>query len=265
MDFSGKVVIVTGASSGIGAATAKMFAAYGGSLTIVGRNEERLLAVSKECAARSGKLPLCLLLDLTEKTSCTQIAAKTVEIFGKIDVLINCAGGIAPTSMFDLTMDNFDELFALNVRAPYELTQKCLSHLIKTKGHVVNVFRAPLRVRPGLVALAMLADAMETFTRSSAVELAAEGVKMNAVRPGYTRTNYLANLNVDVDDTLEMMCDFLPNKTVIEPEEIAQTIVFIASGTLPNLNAASVVVDGAASVACKVASSYVEVIKIGGK
>lgn len=262
MDFTGKVVVVTGASSGIGAAAAKLFAACKAFLAIVGRNEERLLEVSKECTGYSGNQPLCLLLDLTEKNSCEEIARKTVEMFGRIDVLINCAGITGAHSLFDLTMDNFDDLLALNVRAPYELTQKCLPHLVVTKGHVVNVFRAPLRARPGLLALTMLTDAMETFTKSSAVELAAKGVKMNAVRPGYTRTNYMTGLNVDLEETFEMFSGFLPNKTLIEPEEIAKTIVLVASGNLPNLNASCIVLDGAASVVFNAPASYVEVIRI---
>lgn len=252
MDFTGKVVILTGASSGIGAVTAKLFAKHGATLTLIGRNETRLVDVAKECEKVQGKKPLWLLLDLTANHSCEIIATKTVETFGRIDVLVNCAGKIGITSLFDATMEGFDELFAINLRVPYELTQKCLPHLVKTKGNVVNVYAAPMRVRPGFLALGMIADALERFTKSSAVELAPEGVKMNAVRPGHTRTRFLENINVDdedFEDTLEVLAQMVPNRKIIEPEEVARMILLAASEIFPNLNAASLVVDGGGSVA----------------
>lgn len=250
IDFTGKVVIATGASSGIGAATAKLFAAHGALLTIIGRNETKLLATAKACEEAKGNKPLCLLLDLTAPNSCEEIVRKTVETFGRIDVLINCAGKLCCTSLFDNSMVIFDELIALNLRVPYNLTQQCLRHLIKTKGNIVNVFSAPMRTRPGIMPCAMIRDALERFTKASAIELATEGVRMNAVRPGITRTNYFSNINFDeetMNDTYDLIAKTLPNRSVIEPVEIAKMILFTASDILPNLNASNLIVDGSAS------------------
>ncbi|XP_075987690.1 3-oxoacyl-[acyl-carrier-protein] reductase FabG-like [Anticarsia gemmatalis] len=250
MDFTGKTAIVTGASSGIGAATARLLSLRGASLAIVGRNEERLLQVAKQCEEASKQKPLCLLLDLTSDANCEEVVRKTVQTYKRIDILVNCAGKATVTSLFDTTMEVFDELVQLNLRVPYKMTQSCLPYLKKAKGNVVNVFGAQMRVRPGFLPFAMIRDALERFTKAGALELASEGVRMNAVRPGITRTKFLANLNVD-DEHMDLAYDTIaqevPNHQIIEPEEIAKMIVFAASDELPNLNGASLTVDGAAS------------------
>ncbi|XP_059062738.1 3-oxoacyl-[acyl-carrier-protein] reductase FabG-like [Achroia grisella] len=250
MDFTGKVVVVTGSSSGIGAATAKLFAEHGALLTIVGRNETRLLSVADVCEQAKGNRPLCLLLDLTQENSCEEVIRKTAEMYKRIDVVVNCAGSATVTSLFDTTMDVFDELIALNLRVPYRLTQLCLPYLKITKGSIINVYGAPLRTRPGFLAVAMIRDALERFTKSGAVELASEGIRMNAVRPGITRTNFLENLNVDheaMDRAYAAISSLVPNQVIIEPDEIARMILFTASDVCPNLNAASLIVDAASS------------------
>ncbi|XP_053621011.1 uncharacterized oxidoreductase TM_0325-like [Plodia interpunctella] len=251
MDFSGRVVIVTGASSGIGAATAKLFAEHGALLTIVGRNETRLLNVARECESCRGHRPLCILLDLTGSNSCEEVVRKTAETYKRIDVLVNCAGKLTVTSLFDTTMEIFDELVALNLRVPYKLTQLCLPHLKKTKGNVVNVFSAPMRSRPGFLPFHMIRDALERFTKSGALEMASEGVRMNAVRPGITRTNFITNFNVDddaIDLVYESISSLVPNRVIIEPVEIARMILFTASDACPNLSGSNVIVNGAADI-----------------
>lgn len=126
------------------------------------------------------------------------------------------------------------------------------SFLIRTlfSGNVVNVFGAPLRVRPGFLPFAMIRDALERFTKAGALELVTEGIRMNAVRPGITRTNVLANFNVE-DDCMDMVyskiASAMPNNVIIEPDEIAKTILYAASDISPNLNGANLIVDGAAS------------------
>lgn len=250
MDFTGKVVIVTGSSSGIGAATAKLFAEHGALLTIVGRDEARLLSVANACETSRGNRPLCLLLDLTLDSSCDELVKKTADMYKRIDILVNCVGKAAVTSLFDTTMEIFDELVALNLRVPYKLTQLCLPYLKRSKGNVVNVFGAPLRTRPGFLPFAMIRDALERFTKSGALELATEGVRMNAVRPGITRTNFLENLNVDresMDRAYATISSMVPNQVIIEPDEIARMILFTASDICPNLNAANLIVDAASS------------------
>ncbi|KAL0859762.1 hypothetical protein ABMA27_010121 [Loxostege sticticalis] len=251
MDFAGKVVIVTGASSGIGAATAQLFASYGALLTIVGRNEARLLKIAEACEKEKGNKPVSVLLDLTTENSCEEVVRKTVETYKKLDILVNCAGKVILTSLFDNDMEAFDELMAINLRVPYKLTQLCLPHLKRSKGNIVNVFGAPMRSRPGFIPFCMIRDALERFTKAGGLELAQEGVRMNAVRPGITRTNFLSNLNIDeenMEQAYKFISQVVPSEVIIEPDEIARMILFVASETCPNMNAANIVVDGAASL-----------------
>ncbi|KAF9823561.1 hypothetical protein SFRURICE_014544 [Spodoptera frugiperda] len=250
MDFTGKIAIVTGASSGIGAATAKLFSQHGATLALVGRNEARLLEVANKCEAAKGIRPLCLLYDLTIDANCDEIVRKTVDTFGRIDVLVNCAGKASVTSLFDNTMEIFDDLLTLHLRVPYKMTQLCTPHLKKTKGNVVNVFGAPAKVKPGFLHFAIVRDAMQRFTKAGALELVSEGIRMNAVRPGLTRTNILSNLNVQESDmahVYEKLAQTVPNNVIIEPEEVAKMIVYVASDINPNLTGANIVIDGAAS------------------
>lgn len=236
--------------TGIGAAAAKQFASYGALLTIVGQNEQRLLQVAEKCANFKDNKPLCLLIDLTTPDGCEEVVRKTMETYGKIDILVNCAGKGPVTDLFDTSMEIFDELIAINLRVPYKLTKLCLPHLKNTKGNIVNVFAAPMKVTPGFLPFAMIRDALQRFTNSGGLETASVDVRMNAVRPGITRTNFLANFNVSDDDMKEAydkIAEIVPNKVIIEPEEVAKLILFAASDICPNMNASNLVLDGAAS------------------
>ncbi|KAI5636269.1 enoyl-(Acyl carrier protein) reductase domain-containing protein [Phthorimaea operculella] len=237
----------------IGAAAAKLFAEHGALLTIVGRNEKRLKDVARSCAAAAAKghTPLYVIQDLTVEGGCENVVKSTVETYGKIDVLVNSAGKIAMTSLFDDNLVNFDELIAMKLRVPYKMTMLCTPHLKKTKGCIVNVFAAPMKTIPGFLAVTMIRGALEKFTEAGAVELASEGIRMNAVRPGITRTKIFSNINVPEDlinSTYEQITNHLLNKSIIEPEEVARMILFAASDVCPSLNASNLVVDGGSSI-----------------
>lgn len=240
MDFTGKVVIVTGASSGIGAASAVLFAKHGAHVTLVGRNEQRLLATTEKCEAARGLKMISLILDLTHEGSCEAVVKKTVETFGKLDVLVNCAGKAMLTSLFEDSMEVFDEIIRLNLRVPYFLTQLSLPHLLKTKGNVVNIVGAHWkRVRHGFIPFSIAKAGLDRFTRSAAVELSSEGVRVNSVQPGIARTNLMGNLNIEedmFDYFYKFLADEMPNHKIIEPDEVARMVVFVASDMCPSLN-----------------------------
>lgn len=197
INFTGKVAIVTGASSGIGAATAIALASYGAKLTLIGRNEERLMDTSDKCAAERNISPLCLILDLTKDSNCEMIVERTIEMYGRIDILVNCAGKILLSSLHDKSMVAFDEVMSINFP-----------------------------------------------------ELQEDGVRINTICPGTTRTNILSNLNMN-DEIQKKVYDVLaldlPQGMIIEPKEVATFVCLVASDLFPNLNGAELLIDGAAS------------------
>lgn len=245
-DFADKVVIVTGASSGIGAASAILFAKHGAKLTLIGRNEHRLNATSDKCLKASGNKPLCILLELTEKDACERAVKATVDAYGQIDVLVNSAGKLILGSLFDNTIDTFDEMLDINLRVPYKMTHTALPYLVKTKGNVVNIVATQTnKRRHGFLPHTIAKCGLNSFTQMAAFELTAVGVRVNSVNPGCTRTNILSNIMSDdeISTTYEGLRTDCHMK-VMEPEEIAKMVVFVASGVCPHLNGAELPMDG---------------------
>jgi NAD(P)-dependent dehydrogenase (short-subunit alcohol dehydrogenase family) len=252
LNFKDKVVIVTGASSGIGAETAVTFSKFGANLTIVGRNEERLAIVAEKCENNNGLSPLRIILDLTHPGSCEMVINKTLETYGNIDVLVNCAGVFTLSSIFDESMSTFDDMMAINMRVPFLLTQLAIPHLVKTKGNIVNVASSmTTKHKPGMLVYTLLNTAMEKFTLLAAAELVTEGVRINIVSPGPTRTNVLANLNMtgsNLNFLYEALSAILPCGKILEPSEIALHICVVASDMFPHMNGSTHVIDGAGSL-----------------
>lgn len=253
IDFHDKVVIITGASSGIGAATAVAFAGYGAKLTLVGRNEARLLKTANKCVSKSNLFPLWLQLDLTHAGSCETVVNKTVEMYGRIDILVNCAGKVAMSSLFDESMDMFDELMNINFRVPYHLSQLALPHLVLTKGNIINLGSSmSRRYKPGILPYVISKSALQVFAKHAAPELICEGVRINTISPGPTRTNILQNLNISDDIkelTYDIMAQEMPNGSILEPHEVAKLICLTASDVFPSLNGSEILIDGAACLA----------------
>lgn len=248
MNFTNKVVIVTGASSGIGAASALLFAKYGAKLTLVGRDEERLNNISEKCFNAIGIKPVTLKLDLTEAGSCEAVITKTVAAFNKIDILVNCAGKVTLASLFDDNTEAFDDMINVNLRVPYRLMQLAVPYLAKSKGNIVNLTTTNYkRVRHGFLAYSVAKSGLEKMTKIAAIELASEGIRVNAVQPGLTRTNILANLAMSEEERQMAYERLSSNMKVIEPEEVAKMVVFVASDLCPNLNGAEMAIDGATS------------------
>lgn len=181
MDFENKVVLITGASSGIGEATSKYFANLGASLVLTGRKSEQLERVGNECKGN----PLLLIADVTKVEDNQRVIDETIAKYGKLDVLVNNAGILANGSIENTSLQQYDEIMNTNVRAVYHLTMLAVPHLIKSKGNIVNVSSvAGNRSFPGILAYGMSKSAIDQFTRCTALELAPKQVRVNAVNPG---------------------------------------------------------------------------------
>lgn len=230
MSFDGKVVLVTGSSSGIGAAIAIKFSELGAKVSIVGRNEKKLNEVAKKC-----KDPLVIVADVAKEDDAKRIVADTVKHYGQLDVLVNSAGICAGSSILaENTMETYDQVMATNLRAIVYLTHLAAPHIIKTKGNIVNISSvSSLRtMAKESFAYNSAKAGLDHFTRSVAAELASSGVRVNAVNPGMVKTDLLINMGVPEEQresVYEFMKTYTAQKRVSEPEEIAEVVVFLAS------------------------------------
>ncbi|XP_067670236.1 uncharacterized oxidoreductase MexAM1_META1p0182-like isoform X1 [Haliotis asinina] len=232
MALSGKVAIITGSSSGIGAGIAAVFAKEGAKLSLTGRNQDNLEEVVKNCMKAGCQDILTNVGDITQDAFRSTLVETTKKKFGKIDILVNNAGIGGLNPLTSATKEQYDTLMAVNVEAPLFLTQLTAPHLIETKGNVVNISTsATSTIMPGLGVYVMSKTALDTFTRYLAQELASHGVRVNAINPGYVTTPAFSKILPE--DKLDQFCIGLVNATPLgrgsTPEEIGHLVVFVAS------------------------------------
>ena len=251
--MQGKVVIVTGASSGIGRASAILFANKGATVVAVGRNEKELTSLGKSVKSKVGSIKPHL-ADLTQMSQIERIVTETVHNHGQIDVLVNSAGIIANGSIQTTTLDEWDKMFHINLRSVFVLTQKCLPHLIESKGNIVNVSSvAGSRSFPNILAYGVSKAALDQMTRSAALELASKGVRVNAVNPGVVVTNIHKRGGMDetaYNAFLERSKETHPIGRVGTPQEVADLIYYLASDKASWMTGGTYQIDGGRAQTC---------------
>lgn len=231
MSFKGKVILVTGASSGIGADVALHLAKLGGSVAAVDRNATRLNNVIQQIRASGAPEPLAIVADIT--TDSEKIINQTVKKFGRLDVLVNNAGiAISPPTPVFGSLEVYDQIFATNVRGVLALTQLAVPHLAKTKGNVVNVSSvAATNVIANGTAYAMSKAALDHFTRCAAVELGPKGIRVNSVNPGETDTPIFKALGYDEAAKKELFESYkkvYPIGRAGRVEDVSKAIAYLA-------------------------------------
>ncbi|XP_068153946.1 glucose 1-dehydrogenase [Drosophila tropicalis] len=254
MNFAGKVVLITGASSGIGAATAQKFAKYGASLALNGRNVENLQKVAEQCSATSTVPPALVVGDISKEADTERVWSETLKKFGKLDVLINNAGIIETGSIENTSLEQYDRVMNTNLRAIYHLTMLATPELIKTKGNIVNVSSVNgIRSFPGVLAYNISKMGVDQFTRCVALELAAKGVRANCVNPGVTVTNLHRRGGMD-PETYKKFLEHSKNTHALgrpgTVDEVANAIAFLASELASFTTGLSLAVDGGRHAMC---------------
>lgn len=248
-----KIVLITGASSGIGRAAALLFAGKGAKVVAVGRSEKELNSLRDEVNGADGSIKI-VLADIRETRQVDKLVADTVESFGKIDVLINAAGTILNGSIETTSLDDWDKMMDINVRAVFYMMHKCAPHLEKVKGNIVNVSSVTgLRAFPNLLAYCVSKAAIDQLTRCSALELAPKGVRVNAVNPGVVVTNLHKRGGMEsesYENFLEHSKTTHPLGRVGEPSEIADLIYFLASEKASWITGATYEIDGGRAQTC---------------
>jgi len=253
-NLTGKVALITGASSGIGAATAVLFSKLGASLALTGRKEGNLAKVGEECALNSDVKPLLISGDLNKEEDAERIVKETIKHFGKLHILVNSAGVLEMGSIENTTMDQYDRVFQCNVRSVYQMTLLCTPHLAESKGNIVNVSSVNgIRSFPGVLAYNMSKASIDQMTRCVALELAPKEVRCNAVNPGVivTELQKRGGLNDDAYAAFLERCKIThalgrPG----QPDEVAKTIAFLASDDASFITGATLPVDGGRHAMC---------------
>ena len=251
--FAGKVALVTGATSGIGQACAVAFAEAGARVACVGRKEDAL----RDVAARIRALDtdaLTLRADLSSSVEAERVVAETIETFGGIDVVVNAAGHISSGTIENTSLEAWDEMMNVNVRAAFQLIQKALPSLIERRGNIVNVSSVTgLRAFPGVLAYCVSKAALDQLTRCASLELAAKGVRVNAVNPGVVVTEIHKRGGM----TDEAYAAFLEHSKTTHPlgrtgrpEEIAALVLFLASDEASWITGATYSIDGGRAQTC---------------
>jgi NAD(P)-dependent dehydrogenase (short-subunit alcohol dehydrogenase family) len=241
-DFEGKIAIVTGAASGIGRATVEMLHARGASVIA----EDIDPAVN--ALARSGIFPL--VADVTEEEAARQAVATAIKQFGKLDILVNNAGIIINKLVIDMTIEDWDRIFAVNIRGVFLHSREAMRLMIPNgSGAIVNVGSyACFQTFPSIAAYASSKGALAQFTRTLAVEAIEHGIRVNAVGSGDTATNILKDIVEDSPSALRDYGKHAPIRRAAQPEEIAKVIAFLASEEASFMVGSIVMADGGKSV-----------------
>ena len=186
--FTGKVAFVTGATSGIGQACAMAFAQAGANVVCVGRKEDALRELERNLLKTTSGV-LTIRADLLHEDEAERAVQQAVAVFGGIDVLVNAAGHISSGTIENTSLQAWDDMMNVNVRASFVLMQKAAPSLIERRGNIVNISSVTgLRAFSGVLAYCVSKAALDQLTRCAALELAGKGVRVNAVNPGVVVT-----------------------------------------------------------------------------
>jgi len=245
-DLTGKTAIVTGGGRGIGRAIAIGLGASGANVVLAGRTAEQLETVAAEIRAAGAKA-LPVVTDLTDSGQIEALAAKTVETFGRIDILVNNAARSFLRSLLDLREDGWDKVFDTNVKAVWLLSRAVARTMMAQKsGRIVNITTVGAeKAELGMAAYGCSKAALKMLTRCMAREWAAFGIQVNAVGPGLTRTAFSQPIWSN-PDIAKHVTSLLPMGRIAEPEEIVPAVLFLASDGASYMTGHTIYVDGGA-------------------
>ena len=249
MVFAGKVVLVTGSTTGIGEACARVFAKSGAKVMVSGRNEERGRAVVKDIQASGGSAQFAA-ADLRAAGACERLVADTLARLGGLDVLVNNAGILYSATAPETTDEQWLDTMAVNVNALFYLSRAAVRHMKAAgKGAIVNVASEwGLNGEANHVAYCASKGAVIQITRCMALDHARDHIRVNSVCPGEIHTqmvdDILARRGGSLENNLRELAAGIPMRRLADPMEVANCVHFLASDLASYVTGTNLSVDG---------------------
>ena len=251
--FEGRVVMTTGASSGIGRATALRMADEGATVALVGRDREALGATAADIGVK-GSTAVVIGADLSEPDACRRAVSESFEITGRLDVVVNAAGIIGSGSLESTSLEDWNAMLRINLDSVFVVMQAALPHLRATRGNIVNVSSVTgLRAFPGVLSYCVSKAGVDQLTRCVALESAESGVRVNAVNPGVVISNLHRRGGMQeeaYEAFLEHSRSTHPLGRVGDPDDIADAIVYLASEKAGWVTGVTLSLDGGRHLTC---------------
>ncbi|MBO0678325.1 SDR family oxidoreductase [Mycolicibacterium sp. S2-37] len=237
--LSGKVALVTGASAGLGAATAKLFAQRGATVFGIARDADRMAEVFADVPGGAYAS-----VDITSPQACRQAVADCVERFGRLDVLANVAGFHQMRHTPTMSDEDWDRDLAVNLNGPFYLSRAALPHLLETAGNIVNV--ASIAGIEGEVYSAGYCSAkhgLVGLTRALAIEFTADRLRVNVICPGGMVTAQTTEFAAPEDADWNLIMRIAAPRGMMDVADVAKTIAFLASDDAAAIHGAVYIVD----------------------